>query len=151
MPITMRQEKEKSAMKRRTALICLAAVAGALLAWPVVSRAQLPIPRSVIMTCLHDESSLPGDRARREQARALVRAVNSAQGRAVEATRQYVALGQLSNLPEVPTGFELRLYTDGQGYIVSLKDSRDPCHYGVFSDQHGRLYEMTPQVPLLAS
>jgi hypothetical protein len=104
-----------------------------------------------MIKCLHDEASLPDDRARREQARALVRAVNSAQGRAVETTGQYVAIGQLSNLPEVPTGFELRLYTDGQGYIVSLKDSRDACHYGIFSDQHGRLYEMTPQVPLIAS
>ena len=138
-------------MKRRTVLVSIAAVAGALVASPVVSRAQLPIPRAAMIKCLHDEASLPDDRARREQARALVRAVNTAQGRAVEATRQYVAIGQLSNLPEVPTGFELRLYTDGQGYIVSLKDSRDSCHYGIFSDQHGQLYEMTPQVPLIAS
>ena len=28
---------------------------------------------------------------------------------------------------------------------------RDPCHFGVFSDEDGRLYEMTPSVPLLAS
>jgi hypothetical protein len=137
-------------MKRGYVLVCITAVVGASLAWPVVSRAQLPIPRSV-MRCLHDESSSPADRARREQARPLVRAVNSAQGRAVQATRGYVALGQLSNLPEVPVGFELRVYTDSQGYVVSLKDSRDPCHFGIFSDQDGRLYEMTPQVPLIAS
>ena len=49
-------------MIRRTILICIAAAAGTLLAWPVASRAQLPLPRTGT-SCLHDATSLPADRA----------------------------------------------------------------------------------------
>jgi hypothetical protein len=136
-------------MNRQTALITATAIAGMLLGLERVGRAQLPPGPG--MACRHDAGSLPADRTRREQARALLRAINTAEGRTAQATRQYAPLAKLPNLPPPPVGFELRFYTDGNGYIVSLKDSRDPCHYGVFSDEDGRLYEMTPSVPLLAS
>jgi hypothetical protein len=135
-------------MLRQTALICVTAISGMLLASELIGRAQLP-PAG--LACRHDAASLPVDRTRREQARAMLRAINAAEGRAAEATRRYVPLAQLQNLPAAAAGFELRLYTDGNGYLVSMKDSRDPCHYGVFSDEDGRLYEMTPQVPMIAS
>jgi hypothetical protein len=47
-------------------------------------------------------------------------------------------------LPPTPQGFDLRLHTDGHGYIFSLKDSLDPCRYGIFSDEGGIVYEKTP-------
>lgn len=136
-------------MNRRITL-CLTVLALAGLLSPLTGRAQLPFARTGVV-CLHDSSSLPEDRARREQARALVRAIHAAEGRAAQVTREYLPLGALPGLPDLPDGFQLRLYTDTQGYLVSLKDGRDPCHYGIFSDEHGRLYEMTPQVPLIAS
>ena len=103
------------------------------------------------LTCRHDGAALQPDRARRAQALVLARAINSARGILAERTRRYQPLAQLANLPPVPDGFALRLYTDGDGYVFSLKDERDPCHYGVFSDQYGRLYEASPQVPQIAS
>jgi hypothetical protein len=104
-----------------------------------------------VLTCLHDESSTAMDRQRREQALTVARAINSAEGRAAQRTRRYVTMAQLGTVPAAPDGFDLRFYTDGNGYVLSLKDSRDPCHYGVFSDQQGFMYEVTPGVPQLAS
>jgi hypothetical protein len=60
-------------------------------------------------------------------------------------------LSQLGPLPETPSGFVVRLHTDGEGYIFSIKDDRDACRYGVFSDQQGTLYEASPTLPLIAS
>jgi hypothetical protein len=104
------------------------------------SSAQL----SGVPACLHDERERPSDRVRREQALALAKAVHEAQGTAAERTRLYVALPQLRGLPPTPKAFDLRLYTDGRGYIFSLKDSLDPCRYGIFSDEAGIVYEKTP-------
>jgi len=139
-------------MRKRAALIGLATVTGILLLRPMVGRGQLPLPRTAAgLSCRHDEGALPADRTRRDQAKALARAINAAEGRAVQSTQRYVPLNQLPGLPMTPSAFELRLYTDGAGYVVSLKDTIDACHYGVFTDQHGHLYEGTPQRPLIAS
>ena len=137
-------------MIRQTLLVAAIGIAGILMASELIGRAQRQ-PPSAGMACRHDAAALPADRIRRNDARALLRAINTAEGRAAETTRQYLPLAKLPNLPAVPQGFELRFYTDGNGYIASLKDSRDPCHYGVFSDEDGLMYEMTPQVPLIAS
>ena len=103
------------------------------------------------VACRHDASESQVDRDRREQAVTLAREINSAQGRLSERTRRFHPLAELPNLPPVPEGFELRLYTDGGGYVFSLKDVRDLCSYGVFSDQSGLLYEKTPRAaPLMA-
>jgi hypothetical protein len=139
-------------MRKRAVLIGLAAVTGILLLWPMVGRGQLPIPRMAPgVSCRHDEGALPADRTRRDQARVLARAINAAEARAVQSTQRYVPLNQLPGLPMTPPAFEVRLYTDGSGYVVSLKDTIDPCRYGLFTDQHGLLYEVTPQRPLIAS
>ncbi len=107
---------------------------------------QLP----VALVCLHDSRSVAADRARRDGAINLARAINEAQATAVQATRRYQPLSALPDLPVTPRGFELRFYTNGEGYILSVKDTLDPCRYGLFTDQHGRLYEMSPQVPQIA-
>jgi hypothetical protein len=139
-------------MRKRAALIGLATVTLILMFRPMIGRGQLPLPRVVgALSCRHDDAASPADRARRDQARALARAINAAEGRAVQSAQRYVPLNQLPGLPMTPAAFEVRLYTDGNGYVVSLKDTIDPCHYGVFTDQHGLLYEVTPQRPLMAS
>jgi hypothetical protein len=97
-----------------------------------------------VPACLHDDRERPSDRARREQALSLAKAIHEAQGTAAERARLYVALHELRGLPSTPKGFDLRLHTDGRGYIFSLKDSLDPCRYGIFSDEAGIVYEKAP-------
>ena len=130
--------------------ICLwMALAGTALASPPVSavRPQAPVP-----VCLHTAGERDGDRIRREHALALAKAINQAQGTVAERTRNYVSLAQLRNLPATPRGFDLRLYSDGAGYIVSLKDTLDPCRYAIFSDESAFIYERTPlAAPVLAT
>jgi len=148
-------------MSKHVTLVHVATVVAFLLASPLVGDGQIrPLPPAIRqggilptsgVACLHDSGSSPANQARRADAQALARAINAAESRAVTANRRYVPLDQLPNLPSVPGGFELRFYTDGAGYVVSLKDSRDPCRYGLFTDQHERLYEMSPQVPQIAS
>jgi hypothetical protein len=125
------------------------AVAGVLLSRTVSGDLeQLPFPTGA---CRHDNSALAQDRARQQGAVALARAINAAEGVALGQTRQFAPLRQLRSLPATPEGFVVRFYGDVDGYIFSVKDERDPCHYGIFSDQYGRLYEMTPDVPRIAS
>jgi hypothetical protein len=147
-------------MFRRFAFASVATVAIVWLVSPVVGDEQVappggrPRPGQILpssgLGCRHDATSAPEDRARREQAQALARAIHQAQGQAAAATQRYQPLAKLPKLPSVPVGFELRFYTDGEGYILSLKDTFDSCRYGVFTDQNGRLYEMSPQVPQIA-
>ena len=117
----------------------------------LMARAQVGGTLPAFGACFHDSQSAAHNQARRADAHALARAINQAQSGAVSATGRYVELTALPNLPAVPNGFALRLYTDGDGYIVSLKDTFDPCRYGVFTDQQNRLYESSPQVPQLAN
>lgn len=110
---------------------------------------QLP---AAAPACRHDEHAQQADRARRQQAIALAKAINEAEGMVAERTRIYRPLGELRNLPPGPHGFVVRLYTDGAGYLLSIKDSLDPCRYGIFSDETTFLYERTPQAaPIIAS
>src|SRR5262245_48745360 len=116
------------------------------------SRAGAQLGRAVVSArCLHDSAELQADRVRREQALSLAREINDAQGRAVRQTRRYQPLQQLGNLPETPAGFVVRLHADEEGYIFSIKDDRDACRYGIFSDQQGTLYQSSPTPPLVAS
>lgn len=132
----------------RYAVWTLVVVVGTIAAWTATTARQLPPILAV--HCLHDENATAMNRQRRAGALALARAINEAQGQALERTQQFLPIDALTGLPAAPDGFALRFYTDGDGYIFSLKDTRDACHYGIFSDEHGRLYEMSPQVPQLA-
>ena len=146
-------------MRTRPVFVCTLTLAGILFASEVfegqrlrpgtlgVRGPQLPIG----LVCFHDSQSSLENQARRAAAQTLARTINEAQSRAVSAAGRYVALAELPQLPPVPDGFDLRFYTDGNGYVVSLKDTRDPCRYGLFSDQQNRIYESSPQVPQLAS
>ena len=107
------------------------------------------VPRQV--RCLHDAGETGVERTRRERALAVARAINAAEGVGLQQTGRYQALASLSNVPAIPDGFVVRFYADANGYVFSLKDSHDLCRYGIFSDQSGTLYSLTPTVPLMAS
>jgi hypothetical protein len=137
-------------MHKAASLACFLAggiLLASLAAYGQQGRAGLPMA----VACRHDSAATQADRLRRDQALALARAINQAEGLAAQRTRGYQPLALLPNLPQAPAGFRVRLYVDDSGYMFSIKDDRDPCHYGIFSDENGRLYEMSPQVPQIAS
>ena len=49
-----------------------------------------------------------------------------------------------AGLPLLPEGFKARMSTDGASYAFSVKDTLDPCHFALFSDQDGLIYNSTP-------
>jgi len=109
------------------------------------------IPTSV--RCLHQGGpERQADRVRREQAIALMKAITLAQGQALQQTRNFKPLSDLSGLPATPDGFRLRMYVNDGGYVASLKDNRDPCYFGIFSDESAFVYTNSPlAVPFVAS
>ena len=130
--------------------ICLTFVVTGMLIVSASTTTEEQLPGAP--ACRHDGHEQQADRARRQQAIALAKAINEAEGTLAERTRTYRPLGELRNLPPVPRGFVVRLYTDGAGYLLSIKDTLDPCRYGIFSDETTFLYERTPRAaPIIAS
>jgi hypothetical protein len=123
----------------RTALITLAAV--------LVAAAPRPAPAQS-RQCLHDQLETSGDRARREKALDLADEINRAERVArrfgTRGEPPYKPLEELFNLPDTPEGFRVQLQTDGTSYTFSIKDTRDPCGYAIFSDQSLDIYEAVP-------
>ena len=96
-------------------------------------------------------ASTDDSRARRAQAVTLGRAIHRAEAEAVRSTGQYQPLSRLGLLPPVPKDFALKLYADGEGYLFGLKDTLDPCHFAIFSDTSGLLYEKSAlSAPVIA-
>jgi hypothetical protein len=132
-------------------LVLLIAVAVAVLATVSIStRAQIV---STAVRCLHQGGpEREADRVRREQAIVLVKAIMAAEGQALQQTRSYKPLAELSGLPATPDAFRLRFYVNDDGFVASLKDERDPCYFGIFADQSGFVYMNSPvAVPFVAS
>jgi hypothetical protein len=131
---------------RRTA-VCIAALGIASIGW-----ASMPgRPISSAISCRHQQAANQEDRARRAQALALAKAINTSEAELVKRTRQYQPLESLHNLPPVPGGFQLNLYADHSGYIFAIKDTLDPCRFAVFSDAGGLLYEKSAlDAPVIA-
>ncbi len=97
--------------------------------------------------CLHDQLETRTERVRREKALSMADAINRAQAAARRfGARQgrYLPFAELFNVPEVPEGFRVQLYADDSTYAFSIKDTRDPCGYAVFSDQSLDVYEAVP-------
>ena len=99
--------------------------------------------------CLHDQLETRANRTRREKALELADEINRAQGVARRFGARpgqgpYKPLEELFNLPDTPEGFRVQLHTDGTTYTFSIKDTRDPCGYAVFSDQSLDIYEAVP-------
>lgn len=131
-------------MMKRFALFGLVAGLGVLPASLGAARPQ------VAPACLHGSSEAPAQKTRRGQAFALAQRLNRAEhdGPAVVPPapgRPYRPLEQLQDVPATPAGFKLQFYTDGSTYAFSLFDTRDPCHYAIFSSQNQWVYEATPR------
>ena len=104
--------------------------------------AQAPPPRA----CLHGDLESNADRTRRMQAVDYVTKVNVAESARLRfVPRTYRPLEELANSPAVPAGFAVQVHNDDRSYPVSLKDTRDACHYAVFSDQDRLVYEAIPR------
>jgi len=111
--------------------------------------AQAPLPRN----CLHGAAESAADRARRQQAIDYATKVNLAEttyGIGPHSQRDYRSLDRLANLPLLPTGFAIQFHNDDRSYAFSLKDTRDACHYAIFSDQDKLIYEAVPRADTTA-
>ena len=128
-------------MRTTTAAAVTVAV---LMSFLLVSSVRTQRQVVVAARCLHDGDESPANRERREQALALAKAINDAEGQSSQRTRRFQPLQQLGSLPPTPDGFVIRLYTDGDGYIFSIKDDRDACQYGVFSGSEGVSVSVEP-------
>lgn len=109
------------------------------------STPSLAQPAQVPPRCLHGPSEQADQRTRREQALKVAQEINRAENPGPMAIpgkpRSYKPLDQLTNVPPTPPGFTVQLNTDGTTYSFSVKDTLDPCHYAIFSDQERYLYE----------
>jgi hypothetical protein len=91
--------------------------------------------------CLHGSRETEAERLLRQQALGAARAINTRQSElASRGDRKYVAFEQLGNIRLPPVGFETELVTDGKAYAFSIKDTRDPCRFTLFSDQNGVIF-----------
>ena len=117
--------------------VSMAALAAVALAGVLVN-AQPTI--AVQAACLHGPNEVPDQLARRQRALALTRLINSLQVEAQTRMQAYQALDKLMVAAETPEGFTVHLVTDGESFAFSVKDTLDPCHYVVFSDQEQLIY-----------
>jgi hypothetical protein len=135
----------------RATSFCIALFAVASIAGTAAPQPRVPQVLPTIASCRHDSRATDVDRNRRAQARALAKAINTAEGESARRTRAYQPLSALGKLPPVPDGFSLKLFADRDGYMFALKDTLDPCHYAVFSDAAGFLYEQSGRAaPVIA-
>ena len=79
----------------------------------------------------------------------LARLLNSEEARFFSAPQPSSVPQRYGSLSELgvgsgPDGFHVRLLSDGTGYAFSIKDSVDPCHFALFSDQEGLIYTAQP-------
>src|SRR4029450_6167434 len=102
------------------------------------------VAQNLAQNCLHGSDETAANRARRQQAVQYAAKVNAAEGVSVPRLQKYRPLDELPNLPALPAGFDIQFHTDGLTYTFSLKDTRDACHYAIFSDQDKLLYEAIP-------
>ena len=115
-----------------------------LVALSLSASAVPAVAQNLAQNCLHGSDETAANRARRQQAVQYAGRVNAAEGMSVPRLQKYRPLDELPNLPALPAGFDIQFHTDGLTYTFSLKDTRDACHYAVFSDQDKLLYEAIP-------
>lgn len=100
-----------------------------------------PVALAQQPACLHGPNETEAERKLRFQALTSARSINTAESRAAsEGDRKYRQLGQLGGVVMPPYGFDVSLVTDGSAYAFSIKDTRDPCHFAMFSDQNGVIF-----------
>ena len=128
--------------------VCLASLVIASVAWAAMPSTQLPrqsviVGRTSMPSCHHTDNATQADRDRASQAVALARAINAAESEMAKRLGKYQPVTSLSALPTAPNGFKVYLYADRTGYLFSLKDTLDPCHFAVFSDVAGLIYQQS--------
>jgi hypothetical protein len=124
------------------------AIVGLLGTWPAqrrgpAARTTQPASGSAV-TCRHGPSETAADASRRQAALLFARQVNTAESAGKRMGDTYYALTDLPGLPPLPDGFQARVTTDGESYVLSVKDVSDACHFAFFADQDGLIYTATP-------
>ena len=96
--------------------------------------------------CLHAAGETPADAARRQDARRVMRTINTVQAQAFAVNQNYQNFRELtdSGLPPRPYGFLLQLTVEGSTYALLLRDAADPCRYTLFSSQDGLIFVGSP-------
>ena len=85
------------------------------------------------------------DRSRQILAINLARQINTLQIQSHQRSNAYLPMTALREVA-VPSGFTTQLVTnaDGSEYVFSVKDTQDPCHFAVLSDQEQLIYTARP-------
>ena len=91
--------------------------------------------------CLHGSNATQEQVARRASALRLTRHINTLQAAESRRSGQYQSLARLPITQGIPEGFTIHLASDGSNYAFSVKDTIDPCAFGFFSDESGRIYQ----------
>jgi hypothetical protein len=112
-------------------------VASMMLLDPYAHKAPL---RAQAPDCLNDQRI--DSVTRRREAIVRARSVNTRQAQQKSTTSHYVTAEALGLTND--NGFEVRLRTGTDGYMVFIRDQTDPCSAGVFSDERGLIYEARP-------
>jgi hypothetical protein len=107
--------------------------------------------------CLHGASERSAQQARREQALKMAHQINAAEmsvvpqtpGSRIPSAEQFLPLEQLPTPLPALSGFTVKFLTNGTGYMFSIRDTKDPCHYTIFSDQDRWIYETTPSTSVV--
>lgn len=98
-----------------------------------------------LQPCLHGPSEQADQRTRREAALSTAQQINRAEHRGTPLGRISYRSFERLGVPAPPSGFRLQLNIDSTTYTFSLKDTRDPCGYAIFSDQDEWIYAATPE------
>jgi hypothetical protein len=153
---------------RRYAAVSAALIVGVttLVPNPAFSQGRLRSARIVSPTfptpalqaradCLHGADESSEQATRRRQALTITRAINTAQARQRATNGKFADDTELRALPdiakliagqagEVAPGWQLRLATTEDEYVLSFKDVTDPCGFAYFSDDGGIIYSARP-------
>jgi hypothetical protein len=101
---------------------------------------------SFAQECLHGPNESAAERERREYAIWVASEINRLQAGWIAANpaAAYARPSQLK-LPKKPSDFGLTFFVDGRRHMFTLKDDKDPCNFGIFSDHDGLIYAAMPQ------
>ena len=130
-------------MTRIQALIGCAAVAGiAIVTAHASARLTAAAHAAETQDCTPGVMS-PEQKARRREAIVFARQINTEEARTFFKTRVYQPLSAYPQIA-VPQRMSAQLVFSDSGYIFTVKDNDDPCHFALFSDQAGVIYTGQP-------
>jgi len=132
-------------MERTMVFAAVLSAVGAASGATFLSQGATPVLAQQERVCLHDANENAAQRARRQQAIRVARQINTEESRAASAAGGvYQPLESLGAPITLPEGFALGLSSAGKSYAFSLKDKIDACHFVLFSDQDGLIYQAAP-------